>query len=498
MLFQSNRGLQNQLLGIYSSNPKLLQERNLVMGLYNYFEGRAKSEDLQSDITRGQSWLTTADLDYTPSQDIRNHVKKLILKQGRFMLGNTPSILMKPFEREKKDLAEQKRMIIERILEDDNFWGKTSKAFLDCTIGKRVLLSVIANPGEPISYRYYTSLDFTYKTDPNDYTKLIEVIIAYCEESTANLSADKQVWSRWKYYMDNGYCWLISGTYNGRAESLGDEETFNTELDEIPCRVIINGGLTGDTEGTSDVEDLIDLQDSYNHIASDYRDALRFKMFEQPIFTNADSDSLANIKIAPNSLIDLKTDPATEHTAGGGADAKMLSSTFNFAPAADSFLENVKGDMYEIMDQPRPEYLKDIPSAKSMKFMFYDLMSRCDGKWQEWEPAIKWLIKYTVKCIDKFNLYPELNAKTVTTTPTNIVIKHNYPIPEDEETKKKIAIEEVEAKVRSHKSYIRDLSDIEDEDGEWQEIIEENTEITQAMDSLSLGMSKDDAGDLDS
>lgn len=494
MIFRvNNTNLQNQLLGIYSASPQLLLQRNIIIGLYNYFEGRAKSEaDLQSDVTRGQSWLTTADLDYTPSQDIRNHVKKLILKQGRFMFGKRPSVLMKPFAKENKDNAEQKRMILERVLEDDNFWGKTAKAFLDCTIGKRVLLSIVANPDQPIQFRYYTSLEFTYKTDPNDYTKLSQVIIAYCEESTSNLPVDKQIWNRWKYYIENGVCWLTSGTYSGNAQSLGDEKTFNTELDEIPCRVIINGGLTGDTDGTSDVDELIDLQDAYNHITSDYRDTIRFKMFEQPVFVNADSDSLANIKIAPNALIDLKTDPTVE---SGNADAKMLSSSFNFAQSTDSFLERAKGDMYEIMDQPRPEYLKDVPSAKALKFMFYDLIARCEEKWQEWEPAIKWLIKYTSKCIEKFNLYPELNAKSIVITPTNIVLKHNYPIPEDEETQKKLAIAEVEGKVRSHKSYIRDLSDIEDEDGEWQEIIKEGTEITASMDSLSIGMSKDNSND---
>jgi hypothetical protein len=487
MFFNSiSKSLQEQMLGIYSASPQLLVERNLIMGLYSYFEGEAKStEAFTSEVTRGQSWATATDLDYTPSQDIRNHVKKLMLKQRRFMFGKSPSIMFKPLDKKSKNSAEQKRMIIDNILDESNFWRHTFKAFMDCTIGKRVLLTVIANPGQPISYKYYTSLDFTYKTDPNDYTKLTEVIIAYCDESTSNLTQDKQVWNRWKYFMENGICYLTSGTYNGNAQSLGDEETFNTELDEIPCKVIINGGLTGDIEGTSDLQDLIDMQDAYNKITSDYRDALKFKMFEQPVFTDADSEGLAKVKIAPNAMIDLKTDPSIEN---GKADAKMLSSSFSFVQGANDFLNRTKSDMYEIMDQPRPEDLMNVPSAKALKFMFYDLIARCEEKWQEWEPAIKWMIKFSIKCIDKFNLHQELNAKSFVSTPTNIIIQHNYPIPEDEETQKNIAMAEVGAKVRSHKSYIRDFSDIEDEDGEWSEIIEEEAELTSSMDSLSLSM----------
>ena len=480
--------LQNQLLGIYSASPSLLQERNQIMQIYNYYDGTAKSEEaLQNDYSRGQSWQITADLDYTPSQDIRNHVKKLILKQGRFMFGKSPSIMFKPLNKDGKDAAEQKRMVIDSILDESNFWGHTAKAFLDCTIGRRVLLVVIANPQQPITFRYYTALDFTYKTDPNDYSKLTEVIIAYCNEDTSNKVPNEQIWNRWKYYFKGSQCWLMSGTYNGNAESRGDETDVNTGLDEIPCKVILNGGLTGDTKGTSDVEDLSDLQDAYNHITSDYRDALRFKMFEQPVFINAHSDSLSSIKIAPNAIIDLQTDPSVSDSgAGATADAKMLSSTFSFVEGVNSFLDRAKSDLYEIMDQPRPEDLREVPSAKALKFMFYDLIARCEEKWQEWDAAMKWMLRFTIKCIDKFNLYPELNAKSVTATPTNIILQHNYPIPEDEETQKKVAILEVEGNVRSHKSYIRDLSDIEDEDGEWQEIIKEMTEITASTDSFSM------------
>lgn len=488
----SNNNISMNLLGVYSNNPDLLKERNEVLKYYYFYGGKAATpEDALHELTQGQSWIIPTDLDYVPSQDIRNHTKKLLQKQRRFMFGAKPDILFKPLDKKDKDNAEQKRMILDKILDDEDFWGKTSRAFLDCTIGKRVLLTVQANPDEEIVFKYYTMTEFTYEVDPNDYTKVNQVIIAYMDAETANKPLGEQLWHRWKYYMgENGHCFIESGVYNGFAEPIGEVENKDTLLDELPCRVIINGGLTGDIDGDSDVKELMDMQNAYNHVSSDYRDALRFRMFEQPVFTNADSNSLKNIKIAPNAIIDLQTDPAIED--GKSADAKMLSSSFSFKEPADSYLDRLKSDMYEIMDQPRPEDLRNVPSAKALRFMFYDLIARCEEKWLDWEPAIKWMVRFVAKCINQFNLYPDLQAKQYINTATNMVINHNYPIPEDEEAKKELAIKEVQGNVRSHKSYIRDYSDIEDEDGEWNEILTEQTDINNAtQDQFQIGNNLD-------
>ena len=49
--------------------------------------------------------------------------------------------------------------------------------------------------------------------------------------------------------------------------------------------------------------------------------------------------------------------------------------------------------MYEIMDQPLPEHLADVPSAKALGFLFFDLKARCEFKWKDWDPVIKWVIE---------------------------------------------------------------------------------------------------------
>lgn len=490
--------------GVHVKDTQMAQEILEVTKYYEFYDGKPDNlESITDECNYGQIWPVKDNLDYKPTREIRNQVKKLLQKQARFMMGVQPTLGIKPFDKSQTDLAEQKRIIIDKVLDDSNFWSHTAKAFLDATIGKRVLLSVIANPGEPISFRYFKMPEFTYTVDPHNCEKLNTVEICYQDECSRGKIDIEQRWHRWKYEMRNGSAWciyeIVDGQGNpvyveqfdtdeegqpvGEAKQIILRQEFNTKFSQIPCRVILNGGLTGDTQGESDVKELIDMAMSYNRTNSDFKDALRFKMFEQPVFIDADSDALANVKIAPNSVIDLKTDPTIGDGTGTGsrsAQATTLSSTFNFADPAEKFLDRLKKDMYEIMDQPLPEHLSAVPSAKALGFLFFDLKARCEFKWKDWDPVIKWVIDMIKESCINCNLYPELKAKTVMQTVTNVVITHNYPIPEDEETKKKVAIEEVQANVMSHKTYIRQYGDVEDEVGEWEEIMAELDELNNS------------------
>lgn len=496
--------MRKNKFGVHVKNTELANEIMEVAKYYEFYDGKPDTqESITEDCKYGQLWPVQEGLDYKPTREVRNQVKKLIQKQARFMFGVAPTIGIKPFDKTQKDVAEQKRTIIDKVFEDTNFWSHTAKAFLDATIGKRVLLAVVAKQNEPIKFRYYKMSEFTYTVDPHDCEKLDTVEICYQDECTIGKLDIEQRWHRWKYDIRNGACWCVydivdgqgnqayieqyevdeNGNPIGEAQQIILREEFNTGFTQIPCRVITNGGLTGDTQGESDVKDLIDLAVSYNRVNSDYRDALRFKMFEQPVFIDADTDALANVKIAPNSIIDLKTDPTIGDGTGSGgrsAQATTLASSFNFASPADSFLDRLKRDMYEIMDQPLPEHLAEVPSAKALGFLFFDLRARCEFKWKDWEPAVKWVIEMIKEACVKGNLYPELKAKSVMQVVTNVVITHNYPIPEDEESKKNVAIAEVQANVMSHKTYIRKYGDVEDEDGEWNEIMEELDELNSS------------------
>ena len=515
--------IDKSLLGLYSNDRRFIEELREVKQYYEFYEGRVWTPEDDFNDDRGQLWRVK-DRDYKPTREIRNITKKLMKKQKRFMTAVQPDIILSSVDDTDKDKIEDKRILLDRILDDGKFWNKFSKAFLDCTIGKRVLLVMSIDEEDeccPIKFRFYTMPEFTYEYDPNDSDKLLKVQIAYQDKDTVGKIQQEQRWHKWIYEMrEDGYCWctyeIVDGTntiafvevpvspqINEEVDSSSTQvelhEEWNTGLTQLPCKVIFNDGLTGDIRGASDVKDLMDMATDYNKTVSDYRDALRFKMFEQPVFIDADSTSLQNIKIAPNAIIDLKSDP----TLGDGsssssiAKAQMLSSTFNFQAAADAYLERLKKDMYECMDQPLPESLVNVASGKALRMLNDDLISRCEEKWQEWDEAILWLLDLIETVVVEGGYYKDLPNIECMSLETTCVLNHNYPIPDDEAETKEIAIKEVEAQVRSHQSYIRELGSQNEADKEFEEILEEGDMINQSNNAMAGLDGMDGAGQMD-
>ena len=515
--------IDKSLLGLYSNDRRFIEELREVKQYYEFYEGRVWTPEDDFNDDRGQLWKVK-DRDYKPTREVRNITKKLMKKQKRFMTAVQPDIVLSSVDDTDKDRIEDKRILLDRILDNGKFWNKFSKAFLDCTIGKRVLLVLSVDEEDeecPIKFRFYTMPEFTYEYDPNDSDKLLKVQIAYQDKDTVGKIQQEQRWHKWIYEMrEDGYCWctyeIVDGTntiafvevpvspqINEEVDSSSTQvelhEEWNTNLTQLPCKVIFNDGLTGDIRGASDVKDLMDMATDYNKTVSDYRDALRFKMFEQPVFIDADSTSLQNIKIAPNAIIDLKSDP----TLGDGsssssiAKAQMLSSTFNFQAAADAYLERSKKDMYECMDQPLPESLVNVASGKALRMLNDDLISRCEEKWQEWDEAILWLLDLIETVVVEGGYYKDLPNIECMSLETTCVLNHNYPIPDDEAETKEIAIKEVEAQVRSHQSYIREFGSQNEADKEFEEILEEVDMINQSNNAMAGLDGMDGAGQMD-
>ena len=515
--------IDKSLLGLYSNDRRFIEELREVKQYYEFYEGRVWTPEDDFNDDRGQLWRVK-DRDYKPTREVRNITKKLMKKQKRFMTAVQPDIILSSVDDTDKDRIEDKRILLDRILDNGKFWNKFSKAFLDGTIGKRVLLVLNIDEEDeecPIKFRFYTMPEFTYEYDPNDVDKLLRVQIAYQDKDTVGKIQQEQRWHKWIYEMrEDGYCWctyeIVDGTntiafvevpvspqINEEVDSSSTQvelhEEWNTNLTQLPCKVIFNDGLTGDIRGASDVKDLMDMATDYNKTVSDYRDALRFKMFEQPVFIDADSTSLQNIKIAPNAIIDLKSDP----TLGDGsssssiAKAQMLSSTFNFQAAADAYLERLKKDMYECMDQPLPESLVNVASGKALRMLNDDLISRCEEKWQEWDEAILWLLDLIETVVVEGGYYKDLPNIECMSLETTCVLNHNYPIPDDEAETKEIAIKEVEAQVRSHQSYIREFGSQNEADKEFQEILDEVDQINQSNNAMAGLDGMDGAGQMD-
>ena len=269
--------------------------------------------------------------------------------------------------------------------------------------------------------------------------------------------------------------------YGKLVRSIHDKQ--DTGLDFIPCRVIINDGLTGDLTGESDVAELMGDQDAYNDVKSDDIDALKFNMFPQKVFTDATESSMDAVTISPGAMVDLQTDPSA---MGHQAEAQVLESGFNYDARLENSVTRFRGDMYDLLSVPNLslEQLKGvISSGKSMRALYWGLSCRCEEKWGEWDDSLKWMVERLIKMAAAYGTanLPQIEH--------NITVEHLYPIPADEEAERASDLSEVSQEARSRLSYISKWQPNVDADGELQQIRAEQ----RAMDAYGMAL----GGELD-
>lgn len=450
-----NSLIKQELSGLYGQ--EVTKDMSEIIALYDFYEGK------------GQIWNTNdSELDYIPTKMITNFVKKLIKKEARFMFGRTPQINLKPLNKSSENAVGEIQNYISDILEVNSFQDKLIKGARDCFIGKRVALKLWGNKDDGIKVMFRPSLEFVFETDPEDIDTLEKIIFFYVQKDSEN-KTEQRIWKQ-KYEIVNGKCILNEGIYNGYGQLVEEKYTdYDTGLDFIPARVIINDGLTGDLKGESDVEELLDNQQGYNKLKSDDIDALKFNMFPIKSVSDADERTLKSLVIAPNAIADLQTEPTAPE--GRKAEMKNVESTFNYDSRFENSINRIKNDMYDLLSIPNVslEQLKGLmQSGKSMRALYWELIERCEEKWSSgWESTLKWMVDSIIKMtkLYKIESIPESEYK--------VHIEHLYPILEDEEEERKTDMEEVDTQVRSRKSYIKKWGINEDEDAELKQIAEE-------------------------
>lgn len=488
----SNESIRNSIKDTLLKLPDIEKhEREVIRKNYIFYKGKSIGpiDKVGEDkALLGQNWEVSDNCDYRPTQDIRNKVKPLLKKQARWMFGVEPTIKFKADSKEDKDQCEELRKFIDNVLDDNSFWTTTKKAFLEATIKKRVLLRVEANPNSPLVIKYESIENFYYKEKNG---KLLYVV--FFEEDEENVY--KELDSEYIYYL---HMYYYKFTEKKERQAWYKKETyFNAELQEdltaeqdtgfinIPCWLIKNSGELNDSFGESDVEELMDTQTQYNKTISDVRDALRFQMFGAEAIIDGNLDDVSKLTIAPNAVHAIRT---RDESTGEGKQATMQRLEYNMGNSAaiEAYLNRADADMDVTMDMPRLKDLNNIPSGKAMEYLYNDLIARCDDKWNDWTPAFIGLFDF-IKEVGSV-CYQGLYNKNWNQLEYSTLFEHNYPLPSDTEGKKTLAMSEVDHGVRSHQSYIKDYSDTEDAEEEWNEILEEKSQITNALDTFPGGL----------
>lgn len=432
-----------ELGGLYGS--EVLKEMNEIIKLYDTYDGP------------GQDWIIQEE-DYIPTRKKTNYIKKLIKEEARFLFGKTPTFTVKVNKDSLQEQAEEINKYISKLLKNNLFEDKLIKGARDCFVGKRIAIKLHADTvTKTIRVMFVPSLEFIYEPFEDRVDELKKII--FFHQMNQEQDKSKQIIWKQKYEMINGKCVLNEGFYNGNGELL---ETLAVNVDlklsGIPAYVILNDGLSGDLKGESDVEELIDNAIAYNKLASEDIDALRKGMNRIIYGVDVDPKASEKFKLKPGAYWDVSTDITAD---GKQAQINTIATDFGYDTRMENALNRIKSDMHEVLNIPminNADMVGMMTSGKTMKALYWQLITRCEEKMKSWKPALEWMVRAILEMTEVYNIekLPQLKE-------FEVEVENQYPLQEDEDNEKALDMQQVNTQVMSRKTYIKKWQTTTDE-----------------------------------
>ena len=463
-VYTSYKSLPNNLInaeisGIYGS--ALLSEMNELIELYKIYESGA---DFAVDTSK----------DYTPSDLKIKKSKHLIDKEARFMFSIPLDINIRPKGKtlqniEKDEIVKNISVIqtfIKNVLNKNNFNNGLLKAAKDCFIGKRI--AIIANFNDDgITISFCPSLEFVYDVDIKDFNKMTKIVCFFTLEDSEDKN-EQRIYKKKYWLADDGYCHVNEAIYNGKGEEIEViYEDLTTKFTYIPAVVIVNDGLTGDLNGSSDIGEVYEFESVYSKLDNADVDAERQGMSQIKYAIDVAPESTKNLKIAPGAFWDLTSDINNEKTGKVGT----LDNNMSYSDALGNTLKRIETNMYEQLDVPNTniENIKGlITSGKGLKSLYWPMIVRCNEKMLVWLSKLEFLIRCL---IDGALLYPNsyknyIYGEKLPKMDYDVEIVNNYALPEDEIEEKTMDIQEVNSQAMSRKAYMKKWRNLTEEEAD--------------------------------
>ena len=173
---------------------------------------------------------------------------------------------------------------------------------------------------------------------------------------------------------------------------------------------------------------------------------------------DVDPEASKHFKLKPGAYWDIETSPLAD---GKQAQIGTVDTDFNYDTRMENTLSRLKSDMHEVLNIPMinsAEMVGMMTSGKTMKALYWQLITRCEEKWQAWKPALEWMIKAMLEMTEVYSIetLPKLNDFIV-------VAENKYPLQEDEDNEMTLDIQKVNAQVMSRKSFIKKWCNVVDD-----------------------------------
>lgn len=433
----------SEINGLYGS--EVVKELNDIIKLYEAYDGK------------GQRWEIEKK-DYDPTVKKTNYIKKLIKEQSRFLFGKTPTFTVINKDNDEDANAQIITEFINDLLDKNLFKDKLIKGARDCFIGKRVAIKLHADTvTKTVRVMFVPSLEFVYEPFEDKVDELKKIIFFHQMNDTLDKS-EQRIWKQ-KYEMIDGKCILNEGFYDGYGNLI---ETISVNVDlklsGIPAYVVINDGLSGDIKGESDVAELLDNAIAYNRLSSEDIDTLLKGMNRIIYGVDVDSESSKHFKLKPGAFWDVETSPLAD---GKQAQIGTVNTDFGYDTRIENTLNRIKADMHEALNIPminNSDLQGVMTSGKSMKALYWQLITRCEEKWASWCPAMEWMIKAILEICEVYKIEKLPSIENIL-----VKVENNYPLQENEDEEKVLDMQQVNNQVMSKKTYMKKWLGYKDE-----------------------------------
>lgn len=445
-------------------------------------ESETDSKDIQTELTeistyydiykKGAKFFSEGTNGDYVGADLRYKMAaSLINKEARFLFAESPTISvdvkgdLSVATDDVKNAITVLNDLVKTVLEKNNFEQQLLKGAKDCFVGKRIAGLVNFNEQDGIQVTFYKSTQFIYELAPNNSNVLSKFVVFSVLKDNSILS-EKRIFKKRYTLESDGFAYLEESIYDGAGNLLEVITNFQkTKLKVIPAVLFINDGLTGDIKGESEIQLLENYESWSSKLNNADIDAGRKSMNPTKYTVDMDSKSTANLSTAAGAFWDLGSDQNLDHPA---PQVGMLEPNMSYSDALGSTLDRIKTTAYEQVDMPNitlESMQGAITSGKTLKALYWPLVTRCKEKFKMWGPQLQNLIDILIqgafeypKCAKEYindNLMP---------VAYEIIVEYVSPLQDDEIEEKTMDLAEVESKVMSRKSYMKKWRNLTDDE----------------------------------
>lgn len=450
-------------LKVYNKVPYALIRQEVDVGIQDTLDEVTEICKYYRIYKKGKKFAVEgSNGDYVPAHLSYKMCYSLINKEARFLFAEQPDIKVKlkgDIDKQSEDSKTSLAImddLLTTVLSKNKFEAKLLKAAKDSFIGKRVACLVNFNEEDGVTISFLTSLQFLYETKIGNENVLTKFVCFTTVKESTTLT-ERRIFKKKFTLEDDGFAYIEETMYDGTGaeiENVTDKQP--TKLTFIPAVIIINDGLTGETLGNSEVEDVMDFELWYSKLSNADKDAQRKSMNPTKYVVDMENNSTKNLSTAAGALWDLGSDQNLENAK---TQVGLLEPQMNYSPALKTTLERIKTAGYEQVDMPNitNETMSGvITSGKALKAIYWPLIVRCKEKMKDWGPALSTMADIIIKgSIAYPNCIVRYTQEAIVPVNYFISVEQNTPLPEDEIEEKTSNLAEVEANVMSKKTYMQ-------------------------------------------